>query len=265
MTVLLAVDIGNSTSVFGLVDLTSGDVRLRWEIATDSRRTADEWHELLAPLLTKANLTVGSVSGAIMASVVPRMNAALSEAIRLWWGREPLFVTAHLNVGIELRVENPLRVGADRIVDAVAAYSRLGGPVIVVDAGTATKIDAVATGGAFLGGAIAPGIGIGRDALANRAAQLSAVPLTAPPQAIGRNTTEAVQSGVVLGHVAMIEGMVNRVREELGAHAPVVLTGGIGHVLHPLSPVFDAFEPNLALEGLRLVWLRWRGGGESSL
>ncbi len=262
---LLAIDVGNSTTVFGFMDPDTGEMALRWEVATDPRRSSGDWGALLMPILKSAKITERAAEGVIMSSVVPPVTTALSEAVQVRLGRQPVVVSAERDLGIDVRVEHPLKVGTDRLVDAVAAYGRYGAPVIIVDAGTATKIDAVAAGGVFLGGAIAPGIGIGLDALANRAAQLAAVPLEQPPQVIGRNTTEAIQSGVVLGHVAMIEGLVTRVRAMLGADAPVVLSGGYGPLLFPLSTVFRACEPDLVLDGLRRLWLRWRGEDESSL
>jgi type III pantothenate kinase len=262
---LLTIDVGNTTTVFGFLDPESGEMALRWEVATDAQRSSGDWGQLLLPILKSARITDRSVEGVVVSSVVPSVTAALSEAIVTRLEREPVIVSAERDLGIDLRVEQPSKVGTDRLVDAVAAYGRYGAPVIVVDAGTATKIDAIATGGIFLGGAIAPGIGIGLEALARRAAQLRAIPLAQPAQVIGRNTTEAIQSGVVLGHVAMIEGMVDRERAMLGADAPVVLTGGYGQLLHPLSTVFRAFEPDLTLDGLRRLWIRWRGEGENSL
>jgi type III pantothenate kinase len=262
---LLAIDVGNSTTVFGFLEPDTGEMELRWEVATDPQRSSGDWGVLLMPILRSAKITDRAAEGVIISSVVPPVTAALGEAIQTRLAQEPVVVSADRDLGIEVRVEHPMKVGTDRLVDAVAAYGRYGAPVMIVDAGTATKIDAVARGGVFLGGAIAPGIGIGLDALASRAAQLNAVPLEQPPQVIGRNTTEAIQSGLVLGHIAMIEGMVARVRAMLAADAPVVLTGGYGRLLFPLSTVFRAFEPDLALDGLRRLWLRWRAEGESSL
>jgi type III pantothenate kinase len=262
---LLAVDVGNSTTVFGFLEPETSEMAFRWEVATDPLRSSGDWGALLMPILSNAKITNRVAEGAIVCSVVPPATAALGEAIKARLGREPVVVSADRDLGIDVRVEHPSKVGTDRLVDAVAAYGRFGAPVIIVDAGTATKIDAVAVGGIFSGGAIAPGIGIGLDALANRTAQLSAVPLEQPPQVIGRNTTEAIQSGVVRGHIAMIEGMVARVQAMLGQDAPVVLTGGYGRLLFPLSTTFRAFEPVLVLDGLRRLWLRWRGEDENSL
>jgi type III pantothenate kinase len=254
---LLAVDIGNTNTAFGLARATNdAEMAASWRLASVRDRTGDEWFSLLSPLLTAAGFGAGDIDGMIVSSVVPAIGSAVKDFGRRCLGIDPIFVGSHLDLGIRLDVDNPTEVGSDRLVNCAYAFNRLGGPLIVVDLGTATKIEAVTTDGVYLGGVIAPGLGLSLDALATRAARLYAVELKLPERAIGRNTVAAVQSGVVAGHLSMIEGMVTRVAQELGAPEHVVLTGGFSGSLASASELFTNYVPDLTLRGLQFLYRR---------
>jgi type III pantothenate kinase len=251
---LLAIDVGNTNTVIGLAPLTDGPIRATWRFASQHDRTEDEWYALLRLLLADASVRSNEVGGVAIASVVPPISAAITRLAQRHLGVQPLIVAAGLELGIRVRTDNPLETGADRIVNCAAAYAQFGGPANVVDLGTATKIEAITKEGEFLGGAIAPGLGIAMDALATRTARLRSVDLVAPTSAIGRNTVAAIQAGVVGGHLAMVEGMVRRIADELGGADAVILTGGYCHVLAPRPSFFTAVRPDLSLEGLRIAY-----------
>jgi type III pantothenate kinase len=253
---LLVVDVGNTSTVFGVADLETGDIHARWRISSVRERMADEWHALLQPLSSDAGFHGRFARGVIVSSVVPSITRELVQMFRHRAGLDPMIVSARLDLGISVKTDQPDEVGADRLVNCAFGFSRFGGPLIVIDLGTATKIEAVTAEGDYLGGAIAPGIGLTLDALANRAARLFAVELSTPPTAIGRNTVSAVQAGVVLGHIALIEGLVDRVKRELGGARNVVLTGGYSEVVDGKSDVFTAYLPDLTLSGLHYIYLR---------
>jgi type III pantothenate kinase len=189
-----------------------------------------------------------------MASVVPSITNEFLTLFDNWLRIEPLVVSADLELGIEVAIERPREVGADRLCNAVAAFQCVLSDAIVVDLGTATKVEAITAKGVYLGGAIAPGISVSLDTLVARAAQLYSVPIEFPNSAIGTNTVEAMQSGLVIGHLAMIEGLVQRFRDQIGAPAPVLLTGGYAQIFWQRSDVFDRHEPELTLRGLLHIW-----------
>jgi type III pantothenate kinase len=251
---ILLVDVGNTNSVFGLADRESGAITATWRLSSNRERTGDEWYSLLVPHVDGAE----PVTDAIVASVVPAITRNLAGFFTRMGIVDPLLVSAGLDLGIEIAVDAPAEVGADRLVNAAHGYARFGGPLIVVDLGTATKIEAITAGGTYLGGVIAPGLSLSLDALASRAARLYAVELRPPAGPIGRNTVAAVQSGVVLGHLAMIEGMVARVESELGKVRQVVLTGGYADAIAGHSALFTEHVPNLTLDGLSFLYRRNR-------
>jgi type III pantothenate kinase len=256
--VLIAVDAGNTNTTFGLFgDETSSPSRV-WRAASVRDRTTDEWASLLQTWLRDDATSVGSACGLALASVSPSIGAAIAPLGRQLFQTEAMIVSDALDLGIRIAADAPSEVGADRIVNAAEAYRRFGGPVIVVDMGTATKIEAIDAAGNFLGGVIAPGLGVSMESLTTRAARLFAVPLALPDRAIGANTIHAVQSGVVMGHLAMIEGMVARVRQELGGADRVVLTGGFSHAIASGSTLVTDVVPNLVLEGLSALYRRNR-------
>jgi len=214
---------------------------------------ADEYGALLLMLLEQAGHRPSEIQDAVMASVVPPLTGQFVELCRRYLGVEPLVVDAGVRTGVRVRVDNPREVGADRIVNAAAAFRRYGGPACVVDFGTATTFDAISEEGDYLGGAIAPGIAVAAAALTERTARLPRVELVAPPQAIGRNTVHSMQSGLIFGYVGLVEGMVARFRKELGPRMRVIATGGLAELLARETDVFHAVDPWLTLEGLRLI------------
>jgi type III pantothenate kinase len=249
---LLAIDVGNSNITLGLYDgLSPGP---RWRLATVHNRTADEYGMLLDALLEQAGFEVDAVDAVVMASVVPPLTGVLEEAAKRYLGQTPLVVDAGVKTGVRIRYDDPKQVGADRVVDAAAIHHLYGGPACCVDFGTATTFDAISAEGDYLGGAIAPGIGIASDALFQRAAKLPRVDLVRPPSVIGKNTVYSIQSGLLFGYVSLVEGMVARFRKELGPGMKVVATGGLAETVAKETTVIDIVAPWLTLDGLRLVY-----------
>jgi type III pantothenate kinase len=250
--VLVAVDTGNTHTVLGLFE---GERLLAdWRIATRSDATEDELAALWRSLFEGQGLTPKAVEGVIVSSVVPDWNGVLAAAAVNTFGKAALFVEPGVKTGLPIRYENPHEVGADRIVNAVAAMERFGAPVLVLDFGTATTFDVVGAKREYLGGVIAPGLAISAEALFRRAARLSRVDVRKPAHLVGRNTQESVQAGLFYGYVGLVEGLVRRLREEIGAEAPVVATGGLAPVFRDELPFLTAVDPHLTLEGLRLIW-----------
>lgn len=256
---LLALDIGNTNTTIGVWD---GAVwQQHWRLLTIPERTADEVGILLKAMLREAGLGT-AVTHIILASVVPPLTDTCHRACQRYLGKTPLEVTARLDLGLRILTDNPDAVGADRLVNAIAAYHHHPGPSIVLDMGTATKFDVVATDGAFVGGVIAPGLQLTADALVSRAAKLSQVSLTPPPQTIGRNTVHAMQSGLIFGYVSLIEGLIARLKAEHpnpGQPIHVLGTGGLIDLIAPHTAVIDHVDPWLTLTGLRLIHERLRG------
>lgn len=250
---ILAVDIGNTQTVLGLLD-DSGAIAQRWRISTDAMLTADEIRVKIGSLLGLDGYEWPGIQGVVMASVVPTLTAAYEELAERACGCTPLVVDPGVKTGLKVAYENPHEIGADRIVNAVAAIADHGAPVIVVDFGTATTLDVVDDSGAYLGGAIAAGIETSAEALFRRAARLSAVDLDPPARVIGRNTRESVQSGLLLGEASMVDGLVRRTWAELGYECPVVATGGLAERMSPLCETVTAVDPDLTLKGLSLIW-----------
>lgn len=249
---LLVIDIGNTNITLGLYQ--GEELGPRWRLATDHERMPDEYGIQLFGLLAHAGHTPEEVEHVCMASVVPPLTGKFSEACRKYLKTEPLIVDSGVKTGVRIRYEDPRAVGADRIVDAAAVQRLYGGPACVVDFGTATTFDAISTEGDYLGGAIAPGIGIAADALYQRTAKLTRVDLQAPPSAIGRNTVHAIQSGLLFGYVGLVEGMVARFRRELGTEMKVIATGGLAEIIAAHTPILQIIAPWLTLEGLRIIW-----------
>jgi type III pantothenate kinase len=214
----------------------------------------DEYGLQFLGLLSHAERRTAELSGICLASVVPPLTGKVVEACRTYLGLDPLVVDAGVKTGVRILYENPRAVGADRIVDAAAVQRLYGGPACVVDFGTATTFDGISAQGEYLGGAIAPGIDIAAEALFLRTAKLPRVDLQRPPAAIGRNTTHAMQSGLIFGYVALVEGMVARFRKELGPEMKVIGTGGLTEVIARETTVIQIIAPWLTLEGLRIVW-----------
>lgn len=264
---LLAVDVGNTQTVFGL--LRGTEVVEHWRVASDSRRTADELVVILHSLMSRSPVPAGSPGGIAVCSTVPPVLRELRLLCRRYYPDVPTLVVENgADAGIPVLLDNPLEVGSDRVVNAVATVDRYGGPAIVVDFGTATTYDAISASGEYLGGAIAPGIQISLDALTSRAAQLRRIEIRRPPAAIGRNTVDALRSGTVFAFAAQLDGMVARMASELAPHDPgsvaVVATGGLAPVVLDVSTSVTAHEPWLTLHGLALVYGRTHGQGRRS-
>lgn len=249
---LLTVDVGNTNVTLGLYE--GEKLGPRWRLATDHERMPDEWGLQFVGLLAHAGFGAQDISGICLASVVPPLTGRISAACRDYLKQEALIVDAGVKTGVRVRYEDPRAVGADRIVDAAAVQHFYGGPACVVDFGTATTFDGISAEGDYLGGAIAPGIGIAAEALFHRTAKLPRVDLQRPPAAIGRNTVHAMQSGLLFGYVALVEGMVVRFRQELGPEMKVIGTGGLAEVIARETDVIQIIAPWLTLDGLRLIW-----------
>ncbi len=249
---LLAIDVGNTNITLGLYD---GEVLgSRWRLSTVHDRMPDEYGLQLLGLFAHAGCTPQDLTGVCLASVVPPLTGAIVQACRQYLDQDPLVVDAGVKTGVRIRYEDPRAVGADRIVDAAAVQRLYGAPACVVDFGTATTFDAISAEGDYLGGAIAPGINIAAEALFLRAAKLPRVDLQRPPAAIGRNTVHAMQSGLLFGYVALVEGMVARFRTELGPGMKVIATGGLAEIVARETAVIEIVAPWLTLDGLRIVW-----------
>jgi len=248
---LLALDIGNTNITLGLYD---GDVLgPRWRLATGHEKTADEYGLNMLGLIRYAGVDASAVDAAVIASVVPPLTNAFVEACREYLDCEPLVVDGGCRTGVSVRYDDASQVGADRIVDAAAVQKLYGGPACVVDFGTATTFDAISREGEYLGGAIAPGIGISSEALFRRAAKLSKVDLVRPPAAIGRNATQSLRSGLLFGYVGLVEGMIARFRSELGPDMKVVATGGLAEVIARETDSISVVAPWLTLQGLKII------------
>ncbi|MFQ5933878.1 MAG: type III pantothenate kinase [Dehalococcoidia bacterium] len=248
---LAAIDIGNTNITLGVFD--GETLRARWRIAADVHKQTDEYIVLLNGMLTNRGIDLSSITDSVLCSVVPPLTTVFQELCQSCFGEIPLVVDTGVKTGMKILYENPRDVGADRVADAVAAFHKHGGPVIVVDCGTGTVFDAISKDGDYLGGAIAPGIDIAAEALFERASKLPRIDLTAPDRAIGRNTVSSMQSGLIFGYVSLIEGLVSRFQEELGNGAKVVATGGLAATIAEQTDVFHAVDPDLTLEGLRLI------------
>ncbi|MGH2521455.1 MAG: type III pantothenate kinase [Anaerolineales bacterium] len=249
---LLTLDIGNTNITLGLYD--GERLGPRWRLATDHHRMPDEYGILLINLLQHAGFGAKDVHAVAMASVVPPLTGTFVQACETYLHRQPLVVDAGVKTGVRVKYDDPKQVGADRVVDAAAVQKLYGGPACIVDFGTATTFDAISAEGDYLGGAIAPGIGIAADALFQRAAKLPKVDLHRPPSPIGRNTVHSIQSGLLFGYVGLVEGMVVRFRAELGPRMKVIGTGGLAEVIAQETKVIEIIAPWLTLDGLRIVW-----------
>lgn len=250
-SVLLAMDVGNTEIAAGVFD--GGSLTASIRLHTDARATGDELGLLLTDLLARQGVEPALIDSVAVSNVVPALSRALEELCRRCFGCAPLVVGPELPTGLRILYDDPREVGADRIANALAALHLHGCPAILIDFGTATTFDALSAEGDYLGGAIAPGIAVSLDALVRHAARLNPVDLLAPPKAIGRTTTASLQAGLVLGHAAMVEGMVARMTAELGEGTRVIATGGLVRLMAPLVPAIAVVDENLTLTGLRLI------------
>lgn len=252
--VLLTIDVGNTNTVLGV--FRGADLVAHWRLTTRREQTADEYGILVRNLFAGSGLAPGGVGHVALASVVPPLTPVLVELARSYLGREPLVIGPEVKTGMPILYEPPGDVGADRIVNGVAAFELYGGPVIVVDFGTATTLDLITKRGEYAGGVICPGIGISADALFQRAARLPRVDVRHPGAVVGRSTVSSMQSGLYFGYAAMCEGLIGRIRAEIGEPARVVATGGLAATLAGEIPSIEAVDPVLTLVGLRLIFER---------
>jgi type III pantothenate kinase len=249
---LLTVDVGNTNINIGVFD--GSKLKGTWKVATGVHRMPDEYASLLLNLFDRQGVDTSQITDAILCSVVPPLVGVFEEVCRRYLKVLPLVVESGVKTGVRICLDNPKEVGADRVVNAVAAHQLYGGSVIVIDLGTATTFDAVSEDGDYLGGAIAPGIAIATEALFTRTAALPRVELTHPKRAVGRNTVAAMQSGIVFGYAGLIEGIVARIQQDMGGKAKVVATGGYAELLARETPVIEVINPDLTLIGLRLIY-----------
>ncbi len=248
---LLAIDIGNTEITLGVFE--GEELRATWRLATRLHRVADEYAALSMKLLEHRSLKLNDISEIALCCVVPPLLSTITDMCRRYFDVTPLVVGAGVKTGVRIRMDNPREVGADRIVNAAAAHHLYGGPVIITDFGTATSFDVVSKEGDYLGGVIAPGIGIAAEALYTRAAMLPRVELVHPKHVIGTSTTTAMQSGIIYGYIGLVEGIVSRLQKELGEKTTVVATGGYAGLIANETSIINTVNPDITLIGLRLI------------
>ena len=257
-SLLLAIDLSNTGIKFGIYPHDSDELRARWRISTNREKTTDEYAMLLVELCQHVGLRLDAISDVVMSSVVPPLTPVFQALAQDYLKLDPVVITHETSVGMRLLVDNPWETGPDRMMSTLAAHAIYGGPAIVIQFGTATSFDCVSAEGDFLGGAIAPGLAISAEALARAASRLYQVELAPPPMALGRNTIHSMQSGIVYGHVGLVEGLVERLRHELpgGERARVIAHGGLADVMAQVTPCIDIVDPNLILRGLNIAYRR---------
>jgi type III pantothenate kinase len=261
---LLALDVGNTNTTLGLyrLDGEKPDLAAHWRVTTHRAQTVDEYGVFFVNLFEMHGMAPSQVSDIIVASVVPPVDSTLRQVCETYFHIEPMFVEPGMKTGMTLLIDNPTELGADRIADCIAAYERYGGPCIVVDFGTATKFEVISARGEYLGGAIAPGLGLSADALFSRAARLSRVDIKRPAKVIGANTVEHLQSGLYFGYIGLVDGIIERIIAELGAEQGkpprVIASGGLARMIAPDSRYIQEIDDLLTLDGLRILFERNR-------
>ena len=251
---LLVIDVGNTNTVLGIFRDTS--LHVQWRLATNKAQTADEYGILIRNLLSLESIETGGIAGIMISSVVPPLNVVLDEMARKYFNLVPLFLGPGTRTGMAIHYENPQEVGADRIADGVAAYEKYGGPCIIVDFGTAITFDAISEKGEYLGGVIAPGIGISAEALFEHTARLPRVEIRKPQRVIGTNTVASMQSGLFYGAVSLVDGILDRLCEVLGPATRVIATGGQAPLIAEASKYKPPVDSSLTLDGLRIIYER---------
>ncbi|TFE24107.1 type III pantothenate kinase [Cohnella luojiensis] len=251
---ILVVDVGNTNIVLGLYQ--GRILSHNWRLSTNRSATVDEYGILISNLFQLAGVRADQIEGVILSSVVPPIMNTLEQLFTKYVGKEALIVGPGIKTGLNIRYENPREVGADRIVNAVAGIEQYGTPLVVVDFGTATTFDYIDASGAYLGGAIVPGIGISAEALYQRAAKLPRIELSKPKTVIGRNTVAAMQAGIIFGYAGQVDGIVRRICKEFNVQPRVIATGGLAEMIAEESETIEKVDPLLTLEGLRIVYER---------
>ena len=259
---LLALDAGNTNITIGAFD--GAKLTGRWRLRTIREQTADEWGILMRNLFSLSSLDLAAVNGVVISSVVPAVDQPLTAMAEKYFSRQPMFVNYATDLGIRVRYDNPREVGADRLVNAVAAFQKYGGPCVSVDLGTTINFDIVSSEGEFLGGIIAPGIGMSISGLFARTARLPMVDFREPEKLIGSNTVGSITSGLYYGFIGMIDGIVERVIAELGPETKAIATGGQGSLIVRGSRLVKVYEEDLTLDGLRIIWERNTSGNQES-
>ncbi len=257
---LLAIDVGNSNTVFALYKLGTGgsaaELVSDWRMTTPAGQTTDEFGSTLRSLFALRNLEMDVVDGIAISSVVPPLDWMLRQVCELYFHVKPLFIEPGVKTGLPVLTDNPSEVGADRIVNCVAAFEKLGGPTIVVDMGTATTFDVISKKGEFIGGAIAPGLGISAEALFAKAARLPRIEIKRPAKVIGTGTVDNLQIGLYYGYIGLVDGILERMIAEMGPETKVIATGGLARLIASGSKYLKAVDDTLTLTGLRIVYER---------
>ena len=261
---LLALDVGNTNTTLGLYNLEgkNPEVAAHWRVTTHRTQTVDEYGVFFVNLFEMHGMSPKDVTDIIIASVVPPVESTLRQVCESYFHVEPIFVEPGIKTGMKMRIDNPAELGADRLCDAVAAYARYGGPCIVVDFGTATKFEVISAAGEYLGGAIAPGLGLSAEALFSRAARLYRVDIKRPARTIGTNTVAHLQSGLYFGYIGLVDGLLERILKEMGADPSqpprIVASGGLAQLIAPDSRYIELIDDMLTLDGLRILFERNR-------
>lgn len=262
---LLTVDVGNTNTVLALYQLEEpSELIAHWRVTTHKTQTADEYGVLFLSLFNMRQIEASTVTGIIISSVVPPLDSTLRRVCERYFKVKPLFIEPGIKTGMPLLVDNPVEVGADRVANGVAAFQRYGGPCIVVDLGTATTFDVISAKGEYLGGAIAPGLGISADALFSRAARLSRVDIKKPAKVIGTNTISHMQSGLYYGYIGLVDGVLEHMIEDLGGQPTIIATGGLAKLIAEGSKYITKIDHMLTLDGLRIIYERNRNAKHRS-